>query len=141
MSPVARLLTDVGLRGTVEASRGCFLAAQGAATGGVAGGADGQGKGHEGKVSLATLMATQIALVNRTDHPARARIRLRRGLMMPMLGLGTGYGNCYHKAPHCSKGTLPPVSFYVNAFQKAGVRLVDTAALYGTERDLGEAYP
>eukprot|EP00937_MAST-01D_sp_MAST-1D-sp2_P003062 g3062.t1 len=67
-----------------------------------------------------------------------------------MLGLGTGFADCYDGNPDaaedqdhrlgCEPGGRynPAPAFYSQALRQTGVRLVDTAARYGTERGLGD---
>lgn len=61
-------------------------------------------------------------------------IRLLSGGSIPMVGLGTGYGDCYvgSQSKKCkSRGPTP--AFYAKVFKETSIRLVDSAALYGTE--------
>lgn len=56
-----------------------------------------------------------------------ARVSLRNGIRMPILGLGTSHSGGY------SHSTV------VHALRECGYRLVDTAKRYGCEQYLGEA--
>jgi len=124
---LAGLIRDPGLRDLITQATPCFVSHRGPSS------------KEEKETAWQALLAPQRAKVQHAATPAHDTIRLRRGRSMPMFGLGTGYSNCYHNSKVvCDKGAMPPVEFYINAFQKAGIRMVDTAALYGTEKDVGE---
>jgi len=56
-------------------------------------------------------------------------------LSPPYIGLGTGYADCWGEQLTCD---VPTAEFFEAALE-AGCRLFDTAAIYGTEKPLGEA--
>lgn len=56
------------------------------------------------------------------------RVKLNNGVEMPVFGLGTYQARS-------GKETREAVSYAL----KIGYRLIDTAAMYGNERDVGEA--
>merc|ERR1719230_730184 len=79
----------------------------------------------------------------------------KEDLKMPMMTLGTGYGDCYQgKMVHYRKGDddsagvltelpckfQPKAGFYRDAVN-AGIKGIDTAFIYGTEEQIGRELP
>ena len=86
------------------------------------------------------VLACSLSALWPSVHAARrpsissTKLLLSSGQSMPLVGLGTGFGDCRSGA-HCLG---PGAQFYYDAL-KVGCRLFDTAYIYGSEAPLGEA--
>eukprot|EP00035_Acanthoeca_spectabilis_P015430 m.307175 g.307175 ORF g.307175 m.307175 type:complete len:657 (-) comp16359_c0_seq2:24-1994(-) len=111
-------------------------------------------------VSMVDLLRNQRARVSPGPLSLSSTIRLRSGADMPLIGFGTGYGDCFvardksvrtWDSDHGIRSSesdwfletyfanswacgLPTPSFVASAIADIGIRMVDTAALYGSEQ-------
>eukprot|EP00035_Acanthoeca_spectabilis_P015429 m.307176 g.307176 ORF g.307176 m.307176 type:complete len:368 (+) comp16359_c0_seq2:3330-4433(+) len=110
--------------------------------------------------SLLEVFKNQQGRVSPGPLTPRSTIKLNSGIEMPLLGLGTGYADCFVATDGStrmweSESTLESVANPKNSFQRSpcdlpapafvasaivdhGVRMVDTAALYGSEQRVFE---
>eukprot|EP00035_Acanthoeca_spectabilis_P013091 m.237896 g.237896 ORF g.237896 m.237896 type:complete len:668 (-) comp15800_c2_seq1:384-2387(-) len=110
-------------------------------------------------VSMRHLLRHQRARVSPGPLSLASTVQLNSGAKMPLIGLGTGYGDCFvardgsWRIWESDKGIesvsarsmlelvtktticeLPTPEFVATAIVELGIRMVDTAALYGSEQ-------